>query len=103
MPNCAFYSCFHSRRYKDVSLFQIPEPRSSDSEFTSQRKQEARKGWIDAILRTRQLDADLKKQIENNIIYICEIHLRMSILNVLLKENPFKRAQYRRKTFQRKV
>ena len=76
MPNCAFYSCFHSRRYKNVSLFQIPVPRSSDSEFTSQRKQEARKGWIDAILRTRQLDADLKKQIENNRIYICEIHFK---------------------------
>jgi hypothetical protein len=51
-------------------------PRCSDSEFTSQRKQEAREGWIDAILRTRQLDADLKKQIENNSIYICEIHFK---------------------------
>ena len=76
MPNCAFYNCFHSRRYKGVSLFQIPVPHPSDGEFTSQRKKEARQGWIDAILRTRQLDADLRQQIENNSIHICEIHFK---------------------------
>ena len=76
MPNCAFYNCFHSRRHKGVSLFQIPVSRPSDSEFTSQRKQQARQGWIDAILRTRQLDADLRHQIESNSIYICEIHFK---------------------------
>ena len=74
MPNCAFYNCFKSRRHKNVSLFQIPIPRKSDSEFTFHRKEEARKGWIKAILRTRQLDANLKKQIENNSIHICEAH-----------------------------
>lgn len=76
MPNCAFYNCFHSRRYKNVSLFQIPVPRNSDSEFTFHRKEEARNGWINAILRTRQLDANLKTQIENNNIHICECHFK---------------------------
>ncbi|CAB4008160.1 Transposable element P transposase, partial [Paramuricea clavata] len=76
MPNCAFYNCFHSRRYKNVSLFQIPVPRNSDSEFTFHRKEEARNGWINAILRTRQLDANLKTQIENNNIHICESHFK---------------------------
>ena len=76
MPHCAFYNCFHSRRYKGASLFQIPVPRPSDGEFTSQRKQKARQGWIDATLRTRQLDADLRQQIESNSIYICEINFK---------------------------
>ena len=92
MPNCALYNCFHSRRYKDVSLFQIPVPRASDSEYTSQRKQETRQGWIDAILLRRQLDADLKRQFENNSI--ARFILRMSIFNVFPKENLLKRAQY---------
>ena len=76
MLNCAFYNCFHSRRYKGISLFQIPVYRPSDSEFTLTRKQEARQGWMDAILRTRQLDADLRHQIESNSVYICEIHFK---------------------------
>ena len=85
MPNCAFYNCFHSWRYKNVSLFQIPIPRNSDSEFTFHRKEEARKSWINAILRTRQLDANLKGHIESNNIHICESHFKAEYIETFSK------------------
>ena len=85
MPNCAFYNCFLSRRYKNVSLFQIPIPRNSDSEFTFHGKEEARKSWINAILRTRQLDANLKGQIESNNIHICESHFKAEYIETFSK------------------
>ena len=68
-----------------MSLFQIPIPHNSDSEFTFHRKEEARKSWINAILRTRQLNSNLKAQIENNNIHICESHFKVEYIETFSK------------------
>ena len=49
-----FLQCPYSRRYKVISLFRIPFPKTSDSEHTPLLKLEAREAWKTAILHTRQ-------------------------------------------------
>ena len=82
MPeNCAFYNCSHSRRHEGLSLFRIPNVKSSDSEHTSQIKTEARNAWKTAILRTRQETNELKERFRRNNIFLCEHHFEAEYID----------------------
>lgn len=94
MPNCAFYNCFDSRQYKQVSWFQISIPRNSVSESTFHRKEDARISWIKAILRTRQLDTNLKKQRQNDNIHICEINFKEEYIENFPKRKTLKTRSF---------
>lgn len=73
--NCAFYGCPSSRKH-GLSFFKIPSVRADESEHTTTLKANARKEWLNVILRTRELTAELKKRIDANNIYICELHFK---------------------------
>lgn len=73
--NCALFGCSTSRRHEH-SLFKIPTVNARDSEHTAASKRKAREEWLRLVLRTREMDADLKQQIEANNIYICELHFK---------------------------
>ena len=79
--NCAFYGCSTSRNH-GLSLFKLPSARDDESEETSTLKNNARKAWINLILRTRESTPDLKKRIEANNIYICELHFKPECINI---------------------
>ena len=46
--------------------------KSSDSDFAKERKLRARAAWIKALTKTRVVD---QRQIDQNTIHICEIHI----------------------------
>ena len=73
VQNCAF-KCPHSRRYKGISLFRIPFPKTLDSEHTSLLKLDSREAWKTAILFTRQETSDLKERFMKHYIFLCEHH-----------------------------
>ncbi len=73
--NCAFFGCPTSGKHK-LSLFRIPRVSVHDGEHTKQLKQKAREEWVRLILRTRETTEDLKKRIEANNIFVCELHFK---------------------------
>ena len=73
--NCAFYGCPTSGKH-NLSLFRIPSVLASGSEHTNELKRKACKEWIRLILRTRETTKELKKKIEANNIFVCELHFK---------------------------
>ena len=73
--NCAFFGCATSQKH-GLSLFKIPSLRDDDSEHTVALKTKAREEWLRLILRTREKTPALKKRIEANNIFVCELHFK---------------------------
>ena len=73
--NCAFSGCPTSEKH-NLSLFRIPFVSASGSEHTNELKRKACKEWIRLILRTRETTKELKKEIEANNIFVCELHFK---------------------------
>ena len=82
MPeNCVFINCHKSRRYKGISLFKIPTPKTSDSDRMRQLKAQARSVWKATILRTRQETTELKERFHKNNIFLCEDHFSDDVID----------------------
>ena len=73
--NCAFYGSPTSGKH-NLSLFRTPSVSASGSEHTNELKRKAREEWIRLILRTRETTKELKKEIEANNIFVCELHFK---------------------------
>lgn len=73
--NCALFGCSTSRKSK-LSLFKLPFPGRGDGDETKTLKETARKEWLRVILRTREMTPELKKRIEENNIFLCELHFK---------------------------
>ena len=73
--NCAFSGCPTSGKH-NLSLFRIPSVSASGREHTNELKRKACKEWIRLILRTRETTKELKKEIEANNIFVCELHFK---------------------------
>ena len=73
--NCAFFGCATSQKH-GLSLFKIPSLCDDDGEHTVALKTKAREEWLRLILRTREMTPALKKRIEANNIFVCEVHFK---------------------------
>ena len=73
--NCAFFGCPTSRSH-NLLLFRLPTIAAADGEHTQTLKKNAREEWLCLVLRTREMTPDLKLRIDNNNIYICELHFK---------------------------
>ena len=60
----------------NLSLFRIPSVSASGSKHTNELKRKAREEWIRLILRTRETTKELKKKLEANNIFVCELHFK---------------------------
>ena len=78
--NCSFFGCCNSRKNPTVSFFKIPTVKSSDNDFTKEKKHRARAECVRILTKTRVLDADLQRQQDGNSINICEIHFKEDII-----------------------
>ena len=74
--NCIFYGCSNGRKTPNVSFYKIPTVKSSNSDFTKERKLRARAAWIKALTKTQVIDVDLQHQNDQNTILIFEIHFK---------------------------
>ena len=64
--NCSIFGST-SRKNKGIAIFKVP---SGDDEFN--------KGWrsklVNIIIKDREVDAGLRKQIVDKTLHICELH-----------------------------
>ena len=67
--NCAFAGCSSNRRHKDITLFKLPTAKDETTE-------EWRREMLNIITKDRVVDANFKKQVENDHVYVCEKHFR---------------------------
>ena len=65
--NCAIYGCSSSRRNKGISLWKLPTP---NTDFNKKWRADL----LNIVLKDRVMDSNLKRQIETDRIYICELH-----------------------------
>ena len=65
--NCSIYGCGTSRRNKETPIFKV-----------TNRKDEFSLNWrqklVDVVAKDRVVDVSLRKQINNNNLYICGKH-----------------------------
>ena len=65
--NCSIFGCTKSRLTKGLAIFGIPK---KDDEWT--------RGWrenlVNIITKDREIDADLRDQIERKLLHICKLH-----------------------------
>ena len=73
--NCSIYGCNTSRKQHGVGIFKLPKA-------INDKYKEWREGWLKVITKTRVLDDDLKRQIENDKLHICEKHFRNEDVDV---------------------
>ena len=67
--NCAFVGCSANRRHKEISLFKLP---TAKDETTKKWRRE----MLNVKTKDRVVDANSKKQIEKDRVYVCEKHFR---------------------------
>lgn len=65
--NCAIFGCHNSGANKGISFFKIP---TKDDDYST----EWRNKIVNIITRDRIIDKNLRKQIDNRTLSVCEIH-----------------------------
>ena len=66
--NCAIYGCSSSRTTAVVSLFKVPFSKEDPYMINWRNK------IVDIITRDRIIDSNLRSQIQNCRLHICELH-----------------------------
>ena len=65
--NCSIFGCTKSRTTKGLAIFGIPK---KDDEW----HRDWREKLVNIITKDREIDADLRGQIERKSLHICELH-----------------------------
>ena len=65
--NCSIFGCTKSRLTKGLAIFGIPK---KDDEWT----RDWRENLVNIITKAREIDADLRGQIERKLLHICKLH-----------------------------
>ena len=65
--NCAIFGCSSNRRNKGISLFKLPTANDEETKLW-------RREMLNIITKDRVIDSNLKNQIDNDSIHICEKH-----------------------------
>ncbi len=65
--NCSIFGCSTSRRQSGISIFGLPK---AEDELSRKTRQE----WVNVITRNRVIDADLRRQVEEGRVHVCEKH-----------------------------
>jgi hypothetical protein len=65
--NCSVFGCGTCRRTKGIGIWKLPAPRNAEYK-------KWRQDWLNEITKTRIVDKDFQKQIENDKVFTCENH-----------------------------
>ena len=65
--NCSIFGCIKSRTTKELAIFGISK---KDDEW----HRDGREKLVNIITKDREIDADLRGQIERKSLHICELH-----------------------------
>ena len=73
--NCLIFGCSTSRRTPGIGIFKLPS--GNDEESTRICEE-----WIKVVCWNREVDADLKRQIKECWIHICENHFEKRFIEM---------------------
>ena len=65
--NCSIFGCSTNRRHTGISIFSLPKGKDESSAKT-------RDEWVRVITRNREIDKDLRRQINAGTLHVCEKH-----------------------------
>ena len=65
--NCSIFGCSTNRRHTGISIFSLPTGKDESSAKT-------RDEWVRVITRNREVDKDLRRQINTGTLHVCEKH-----------------------------
>ena len=65
--NCAVFGCGSCRRSKGIGIWKLPAARNAEDK-------KWREEWLSELTKTRVLDAEFRKLIDNDKVYSCEKH-----------------------------
>ena len=65
--NCAVFGCGSWRRSKGIGIWKLPAARNAEYK-------KLREEWLSELTKTRVLDAEFRKLIDNDKVYTCEKH-----------------------------
>ena len=71
--NYSIRGCSSSRRSKGISIFNIPK---KNLKFKEAEQEKWRNDMINIITRDREIDSDLRRQIIEDRLHICEKHFQ---------------------------
>ena len=72
--NCSIFGCGLKRRHSGISIFSLPKGKDNLSIKTHDE-------WVRVITRNREIDKDLRRQIEAGILHVCEKHFEEKCIN----------------------
>ena len=67
--NCAVIGCGSCRRTKGIGIFKLPS--SKDDKHKRWRDE-----WLGELKKTREVDKDFRRQINEDKVYTCEKHFK---------------------------
>ena len=65
--NCAVFGCGSSRRTKGIGIWKLPAAKDEPHK-------KWRDVWLSEITKTREIDHEFRKRIENDKVFTCEKH-----------------------------
>ena len=65
--NCSIFGCSTSRKKFGISIFKLP---SGEDDLSKKTREE----WVNQITRNCVIDADLRRQINEGKLHVCEKH-----------------------------
>ena len=65
--NCSIFDCSTNRRHTGIGIFSLPTGKDESSAKT-------RDEWVRVITRNREVDKDLRRQINTGTLHVCEKH-----------------------------
>lgn len=87
--NCSVFGCGSSRKTKGIGIWKLPAPRNAEYK-------KWRELWLNELTKTRVVDKDFKRQIDNDRVFTCENHFRPEDIEICKYQIQFYKFNYTR-------
>ena len=73
--NCAVIGCASCRRTKGIGIFKLPS--AKDDKYKRWRDE-----WVGELKKTREVDKDFRRKINEDKVYSCEKHFKDEVIEI---------------------
>ena len=73
--NCAVFGCGSCRRTKGIEIFKLPSAKD-------EKHKRWRDEWLGELKKTRELDEDFRRQINQEKVFTCEKHFYLKDIEI---------------------
>ena len=73
--NCTVFGCGSCRRTKGIEIFKLPSAKD-------EKHKRWRDEWLGELKKTRELDEDFRRQINQENVFTCEKHFYLKDIEI---------------------